>query len=127
LRRPISIPDALPLETRTRHARSRSIQALLIPEVLSRRIGESGVGQIEILHRPRRRVCGIMAFALAEKDQLETKPLTIRVCHITRVIPPFGAKVFVFEVVSGKLVTITRQRFAIREPTRQQGENKQRK
>ena len=65
--------------------------------------------------------------ALAKEDQLETKPFTLRICHITRVIPPFGAKVFVLEVVAGKLVTIARQRVAIRETARQQRENKQRK
>jgi hypothetical protein len=68
-----------------------------------------------------------VVLTLTKEGQLETKPFTINVCHITRVIPPFGAKVFVFEVVSGKLIAITRQRFAICEPTRKQGENKQRK
>ena len=69
----------------------------------------------------------VVTLSFAKEHKLETKPLTIHIRHIARVIPPFGAKVFMFKVVSGKLVAITRQRLAISEFTRQQREDKQRK
>src|SRR5258708_37955833 len=83
--------------------------------------------QIEVPDRPRRLVFGLVTLALAKKYQFEPEPFTIRSRHITRVVPPFGAKIFVFEVVLRKLLAITWQRLAIGESTRQQRENKQRK
>ncbi len=77
--------------------------------------------QIEILHVPRGLVFVRVPFALAEKDQFETEPFAPLIRHIARVIPPFGAKIFVFEMIAGKLVTIAGERLAIRETGRYEG------
>ncbi len=53
---------------------------------------------------------GVVPLALAEEDQLEAEPFTRAVGHIAGVIPPFGAEVFMFEMIAGKLVLIAGQR-----------------
>ena len=50
-----------------------------------------------------------------KEHQLEAEPFTLRLRHITRVIPPFRAKIFVFEMIPGKLVRIAGKSFAILE------------
>jgi hypothetical protein len=89
------------------------------------------VRKIEVLHRPCRLILGRMSLAHPEKYQLETEPFTPGSGHITRVIPPFRAKIFVFEMVSWKLVVITRQRCTVleiaRKITARKGQNAKRK
>ena len=65
--------------------------------------------------------------ALPKENQLEAEPFTPRPRHITRVIPPFRAKIFVFEVIAGKLVRIAGKSFAVREAAPESGEKIRRK
>jgi len=66
-------------------------------------------------------------FPFPEEDQFESKPFATRRGHITRVIPPFRAKVLMLEMISRKLILITGESFAILEAAAEQGENTQRK
>jgi len=56
--------------------------------------------------------------AFTEKNQLEAEPFAVPGRHIARVIPPFGAKIWMLEVIPGKLVQIARQGLAILETRR---------
>ena len=69
--------------------------------------------KVQILHGPRGLVIRIMPFPFTKKDQFEPEPFTIRRRHITRVIPPFRAKVLMLEMISRKLIFITGESFAI--------------
>ena len=68
-----------------------------------------------------------MVFTMAEENQFEAEPFTPRGRHITGVIPPFRAEVFVFEVVPGKLVGITGKSLAVLKSAPQKRENTKRK
>src|ERR1700684_4329272 len=82
--------------------------------------------QIEVLHTPRGRIIGLMPFPFAKENQFEAVPFTCRPGHITRVIPPFRAKIFMLEVIPGKLVGVTGKSLAILEAAPQQRENTKR-
>ena len=99
-RLPIAVPDALLRERRASDARSFAIGTLIVPEVLAIDVSERGMGKIQILHGPDRLVVGAPILPLTEENQFESEPFTMRVRHITGVIPPFGAKVLMFEVIA---------------------------
>ena len=103
---PVAVPDTLLRERCARDAGPFAIGALIVPEVFAIDIGERGMGQIQILHGPYRLVVAAPILALAEENELEAEPFTMRIRHITRVIPPLGAEVLMFKVIAGKLVTI---------------------
>ena len=52
LRRPVSVPDAAPVEAGARHAGTLAIQAFFVPEALAFRVRQSGMREIEILYGP---------------------------------------------------------------------------
>jgi hypothetical protein len=83
------------------------------------------MGEIEIPHGPNGfgSVTGFAigggAFPFTEEHQFESEPFAAARGHITRVIPPFGAKVLMLEMISWKLILIARQSLAILEGARQ--------
>ena len=105
-RLPVSIPDPAFLEAGARHARSRAVEALVIPEPFSLRIRQSSMGQIDVLDGPGGLARLAQDLALAEENQLEAVPFTPRTGHIACVIPPFRAKVLMLEMIAGKLIGI---------------------
>src|SRR5882757_4288774 len=82
--------------------------------------------QIQIPNRPYGLAFGLTLYALPKEHQFETEPFTMRPCHITGVIPPFRVKIFMFEMISGKLVCISGQRLTVWQIDRRQRENKKR-
>jgi len=85
------------------------------------------MSEIEILYGPRGFPVRGAALTLPEEHQLKPEPFAARRGHITRVIPPFRAKVLMLEMISRKLKSITRQSLAILERTAGQWENTERK
>ena len=112
---PVPVPDSLLFKARSRNTRSAPVQALLVIEAFALRIRQGRMRQIQIIHRPRRlaeragRAVFAVLFTLPEENQFEAEPFTPLIRHITRVIPPFRAEVFVLKVISGKLVPIAGQ------------------
>src|SRR5580704_5454042 len=96
-----------------------AIQTLLVPESSAFAVCESSMREVEILHAPDGfGIRGLGLFspeAFTEEHQLKPEPFAARVGHITRVIPPFRAKVLMLEMISGKLISIARQGLAILE------------
>jgi hypothetical protein len=132
LRRPVPIPDATPIEAGACQSRALTVQAFLVRKAFSLRVGKSGMGEIDVLYVP----CGVgaggftvigAACAFPEKDQFEAVPFATRRRHITRVIPPFRAKILMLEMVSRKVVGIARQGLAVLKTTTEQWENTKRK
>ena len=83
--------------------------------------------EIEILDGPSGLVIRFMPFAFTKKNQFESEPFTVRRRHITRVIPPFRAKVLMLEMIWRKLIFITGESLAILEAATEQWENTERK
>ncbi len=87
--------------------------------------------EIEILHAPGG--FGIRGMGLSspeafpEEHQFKPEPFAARGGHITRVIPPFRAKVLMLEVIPRKLISIARQGIAILEGAAQKWEKTERK
>ena len=125
--RPVAIPDAAPVETDARNTGTRAIQPFLVPESPAACVCKSGMREIEILDGPSGLVVGWVSFSFAKEDQFKPEPFATGRGHITRVIPPFRAKVLMLEVISRKLVSITGESFAILEAAAQQWENTERK
>src|ERR1700741_2167313 len=64
------------------------------------------MGQVNILDVPRRGFLCISADGLPEKCQFESVVMTVGGFQISGVIPPFGLKVGMIEIVSGKFEMI---------------------
>ena len=104
-------------------ARTRTVEALVIPEALAIDIGQRQVRQIQIVDAPDGRVGGVaLVLALAEEDQFEAVAVTVPGVDVARVIPPLGAEIGVLEVVARKLVAVAGQRLPV---LRRRGEEQQ--
>src|SRR5579863_1539679 len=130
--RPVPVPEAMPIEAGACYPGTLAVQTFLVPKAFASRVCKSGMGEVEVLYVPGR--LGVGGFtvirtarAFPEKYQFEAVPFAIRRGHITGVIPPFRAKILMLEVISRKLIGITRQGLAVLETTPEQWENNKRK
>src|SRR5665213_3997560 len=125
LRGPVSVPYALSFKARAGDAGAGAVQALIVPEVFPGGVRQGRVGEVEIPDIPFRFIAdviaGMVALALTEKHQFEAKPFTGGIRHIAGVIPPLGAKVFVFKMIAGKLVAIAGQSFPVSKAAAEDG------
>src|SRR3974390_1090038 len=104
---PISVPDPSFCGARACDTRSRPVGALLMVKPGSLNIAQRGMRQVNILNIPGLGfLCGAI-HTFPEKRQLESEFMTVTGRHIPGVIPPFGLKFFMVEVVAREFILVS--------------------
>ncbi len=103
---PVAVPNTLLLKGGSSDSRPFTIRPLFVPEMLSIDVGQCRMSEKKVLGCPYRWVFSTAILPGPEENKLKAEPFTMRVRHITGVIPPLSAEVLMFEMISGKLVAI---------------------
>src|SRR5579872_5496585 len=77
------------------------------------KIAQGQMSDIEVFHTPRRLLRAIAGHSLAKKSQFEAKLASFGRTQVPCVIPPFGRKFRMIEVIARELVAVSRQRRAV--------------
>jgi hypothetical protein len=121
---PVAVPDATEGFVHRGDARDGAVGALGMVKLASIKIAQREMRQVEILHFPSAGLCGIAAYSLAEESQFESETVAVRGFDISGVVPPFGLKIRMIEMVAWKFVVVPRQGGAVLRRKRLQEEKR---
>ena len=110
---PIAIPDATEGFAHRGDARAGSIGAFGVIKLPAIQITQREMREVKILHLPGSNLSGIAADGLPEESQFEPKPPVVGPFQISGVVPPFGLKIRMIEMISRELVMVSRQGGAV--------------
>src|SRR5712664_2465326 len=105
---PIDVPDAAEGLVHCGDARAGSIRSFRMIKLSAIQIAQSEMREVEILHVPSSGLSGITADGLPEESQFESEPPAVNRFQISGVVPPFGLKIRMIEMVAREFVAVSR-------------------
>src|SRR5712664_510685 len=105
---PIPIPETTEGFAHRGDAWAGTIGAFRMIELTAIQIAQSEMREVEILHVPSRGLSGITADGLPEESQFESEPPAVNRFQISGVVPPFGLKIRMIEMVAREFVAVSR-------------------